>query len=87
MYRAWGLGNVGPWHLFNRAAFEELGRLGREEGIKVRGTESGSRWQGAGSWAVSKEGVVVWGGSAGSAEEGGGFEEAVRLLEERGSNE
>ena len=32
----------------------------KEDGISVRSTESGSRWQTAGNFAVDGEGIVRW---------------------------
>ena len=57
-------------------------KLGKEEGIWNRPTESGSRWQTAGSWAVDERGVVRWGAVAGRADEIPDFAEGMRALEE-----
>lgn len=57
-------------------------RLGRAEGIWNRPTESGSRWQTAGAFAVDAGGVVRWGGAAGRADEIPDFEEAVAAVQE-----
>jgi hypothetical protein len=56
-YGAWGLGTSSFWHV--------LGSIGgvsklKEEGIVVRSTESGSRWQTAGNFGVDGEGMVRW---------------------------
>ena len=56
-------------------------KLGREEGIWNRPTESGSRWQESGAFAVDGEGVIRWGGSAERADWIPVFEEGVRVLE------
>lgn len=55
-------------------------RLGRDEGIWNRPTESGSRWQRGGSWAVDGDGVVRWGGVSERADEVPSFLEAVEAL-------
>lgn len=65
---------LNPWSMWNVYV------LGREEEIWNRPTESGSRWQTAGSWAVDGEGTVRWGGVAGSADEVRDFGEAVEKL-------
>lgn len=54
--------------------------LGKGEGIWNRPTESGSRWQTAGSWAVDGEGVVRWGGLSKSADDVPTFGESVKVL-------
>lgn len=55
-------------------------RLGREEKIWNRLTESGSRWQMSGSWVVDGEGIVKGGGVARSADDIMDFEEVVKLV-------
>lgn len=55
--------------------------LGKREGIWNRPTESGTRWQMAGSWAVDGEGVVRWGGVAKAADDVPDFKQAVVVLE------
>lgn len=47
-----------------------------------RPTESGSRWQTSGSFAVDRKGVVRWGGPAGRADFIPDFEEAVKAVME-----
>lgn len=54
--------------------------VGKEDKIWNRPTESGSRWQTAGSWAVDKEGVVRWGGVSKSSDDIPDFEEAVKAV-------
>lgn len=63
-YAKWGLGVAGWTHVLDRGVFSELFRLGREENIKNRPTETGSRWQTGGAWAVDATGTVTWGGPA-----------------------
>lgn len=55
--------------------------LGSKEGIWNRPTESGSRWQTSGAYGVDGEGVVGFGGRAGSADEIPNFEEAVKAVQ------
>ncbi|MCC5758133.1 hypothetical protein, partial [Klebsiella pneumoniae] len=43
-----------PW------VFYFLYRLGKDEGVWNRPTESGSRWQTGGAFSVDKEGIVRW---------------------------
>jgi len=61
-------------------------KLGREEGIWNRPTESGSRWQISGSFAVDGEGVVRWGGAASRADDVPDFEKAVEALSSSSSS-
>lgn len=55
-------------------------KLGKGEGIWNRGTESGTRWQTSGSFAIDKEGMVRWVEVARSADEIADFEEALVAL-------
>jgi hypothetical protein len=57
-YAAWGLGTSSLWHVVG--SIPSVSRLDKEEGIKVRSTESGNRWQTAGNFAVDGEGIVKW---------------------------
>lgn len=56
-------------------------KLGKEEGIWNRPTESGSRWQTAGNFAVDEKGTVVWGQASEKADEIPDFEVAVKAVE------
>lgn len=80
-YTAWGVGVSGYGHVLSPSAMYEVWKLGSEEGIWNRPTESGSRWQ-MGAWfGVDGEGVVRWGRVAESADERPEFEEGVRAVE------
>ncbi|KAH7354596.1 hypothetical protein BKA66DRAFT_575462 [Pyrenochaeta sp. MPI-SDFR-AT-0127] len=57
-YAAWGLGTSSFWHVLG--SIPSVGKLEKEDGIKVRDTESGNRWQTAGNFAVDGEGIVQW---------------------------
>lgn len=61
-------------------------QLGKSEGIWNRPTESGTRWQTSGSWAVDGKGVVRWGGVAKSADDVPEFGEAVKALSAGGES-
>lgn len=56
-------------------------KLGHEEEIWNRPTESGNRWQTSGSWVVNGEGTVKGGGVAESADDVMDFGEAIKLVE------
>lgn len=69
LYALWGLGISNSWHVLNPWSLYSVYKLGKSEGIWNRPTESGSRWQTSGSWAVDGKGVVRWGGAAKAADE------------------
>ena len=54
-YTAWGLGVSSFGHVLSPSGLYAVWRLGREEGIWNRPTESGSRWQTAGSFGVDAD--------------------------------
>jgi hypothetical protein len=58
MYAAWGLGTSSLWHVLG--SISSVSKLEKEDGIKVRSTESGNRWQTAGNFAVDAQGTVKW---------------------------
>lgn len=62
VYSRWGLGTSGWGHVLSLQGMWSVLKLGREQGIYNRPTQSGSRWQTAGHWAIDGEGTVVWGG-------------------------
>ena len=81
LYAQWGLGVSSLWHVLSPWSMWSVYKLGKEEGIWNRPTESGSRWQMSGAFGVDKEGVVRWGGRAQQADWIPDFEEAVTVLE------
>lgn len=60
-------------------ALGQVFQLGRE-GITNRPTESGSRWQTSGTYAVGGDRRVRWGGPAARSDDVPDFEEVVRKL-------
>jgi hypothetical protein len=82
-YAKWGLGTSSAWHFLNPWALYSVYAVGKGEGIWNRPTESGSRWQTSGAWAVDTDGVVKWGGLAKAADDVPDFGEALRSLELR----
>ncbi|KAL8677486.1 MAG: hypothetical protein Q9186_006085 [Xanthomendoza sp. 1 TL-2023] len=81
IYAAWGLGVADFWHVLGPWGLWNVYKTGKEDGIWNRPTESGSRWQKSGSFAVDDKGFVRWGQPAPSADWLPDFEEAVRVLE------
>jgi len=76
-YAAWGLGPSGLLHVLNPTSLGAVSTLGKE-GIRVRSTESGSRWQTSGTYAVGGDGRVKFGGPARRADDMPDFEQFVR---------
>ena len=83
IYAAFGLGASSFWHALNPWAAYSMVQLGREKGIWNRPTESESRWQRAGSFAMSGDGRVKWAKPARTADEPPDFEKGVASLEKR----
>lgn len=79
-YGKWGLGVSSLWHTLNPWSMGNVFALGREEKIWNRPTESGSRWQTAGTFAVDEKGVVKYVQVAKAADEIGDFDRAVQSL-------
>lgn len=82
LYGTWGLGSSSFLHWMSPSSLWSAVKMGREEGIWNRPTESGSRWQMSGSWAVDGEGIAKWGGPSKRAddEDVWKFEEALKAL-------
>ncbi|OAL45105.1 hypothetical protein IQ07DRAFT_591943 [Pyrenochaeta sp. DS3sAY3a] len=77
-YAQWGLGASGFWHVLG--SIPAVSKLANEEGIHVRHTESGSRWQTAGNFAVDGQGTVKWSRKDQRADDMPDFEEGVRAV-------
>ena len=58
-------------------------RLGLDEGIWNRPTESGSRWQTAGSFAIDGSGIVRWVQVAGRADDMAELHKGVKTLQDQ----
>lgn len=58
LYAQWGLGLGNTWHISGPKVLYSVFRLGTDEGIWNRTTESGTRWQVSGAFAVDEGGVV-----------------------------
>ena len=77
-YAAWGLGTSSLWHVLG--SISSVSKLDKEEGIKVRSTESGNRWQTAGNFAVDGQGTVRWSRKDERADDMPDFKEGVDAL-------
>lgn len=82
LFARWGLGVSSFWHVLSPWSMWAVYRTGQDEGIWNKPTESGSRWQTAGSFAMDGSGTVKWGAPAQSASDTPDFEEAVKALKE-----
>lgn len=69
LYAKWGLGITSTWHAFNPMSLYKVYRLGADEGIWNRPTETGSRWQKSGAFAVDEDGIVRWLHMSGTADD------------------
>lgn len=80
IYAKWGLGTTSWSHVLSPAGLYSIWKLGQERGIWNRPTESGSRWQSGGSWAVDGRGYVRWGGPAVRVDDVIDVDEAIGAL-------
>lgn len=71
------------WHVLNPVSMWSVYKLGTSEGIWNRPTESGSRWQTSGTWAIDKEGSVRWGRVSRTADDVLDLGEGVKVLQEQ----
>ena len=80
IYAAWGLGPSSFWHVLNPMALMTVYHTGKQDGIRVRPTQSGTRWQTAGSFAVDGKGFVAWGRPSERADDVPNLEEARKAV-------
>ncbi|KAI0180891.1 hypothetical protein GGR52DRAFT_522110 [Hypoxylon sp. FL1284] len=69
LYAQWGLGVSSTWHVLSPLTLYKTLQLGKAEGIWNRPTESGTRWQTSGAFAVTPAGDVAWAKVAASADD------------------
>ena len=81
LYGQWGLGTSSLWHVLNPWSLYNVYNLGKAEKIWNKPTESGSRWQTSGSFAVLADGVVAWASVANAADEIPDFNAALKVIE------
>jgi hypothetical protein len=80
IYAQWGLGVSSAWHVLNPWSMYSVYKLGKQEGIWNKPTESGNRWQTSGSFAVDGEGIVKWSKIAKAADDIPNFKEALKSV-------
>jgi hypothetical protein len=81
IYAHWGLGASTTWHAMNPWSMWSAYRLGKDEGIWNRATESGSRWQTSGAFAIDDAGFVRWARVAPAADDIPDFKDAILALD------
>ncbi|CAI6335003.1 unnamed protein product [Periconia digitata] len=82
LYADWGLGVSSFWHVLSPSSMYSVYKLGKQEDIWNRPTESGTRWQSAGSFAVASDGTVKWSHPSASADDIPDFNNALTALNE-----
>lgn len=81
IYSQWGLGLSSYWHAIGPSTLSSAVKLGREEGIWNRTTESGTRWQTSGAFAADAGGIIRWTSVAKSADHIPDFAAAYKAVE------
>ncbi|KAI6751250.1 hypothetical protein HG530_014164 [Fusarium avenaceum] len=80
LYANWGLGISSTWHAVNPLTLWNVFSLGKNEGIWNRPTESGSRWQTSGAFAVDRDGTIRWAQVARTADDLPDLKAAITAL-------
>ena len=84
IYAQWGLGVSSTWHVLNPWSLYAVYKLGKQEDIWNKPTESGSRWQTSGSFAIDGNGVVKWVKISQAADDLPDFQEAIQAVGKSG---
>lgn len=82
LFAVYGLTASSFWAVLNPWSLSNVVNLGKQEGIWNRPTESGSRWQTAGLFAVNGGGKVVYSHPAQTADDLGDVKVAVDSTKE-----
>lgn len=85
-FSAYGLGLSSLWAVLNPSSLSAAMKMGKQEGINIRPTESGSRWQTAGMFAVDASGTVVYSHKAETSDDLGDLDAAISSLQPLKSN-
>jgi AhpC/TSA antioxidant enzyme len=80
LYARWGLGVSNTWHVLNPWSIYKSYRMAKDEKLWNKPTESGNRWQTAGTFAIDNDGVVRWVHVARSVDDIPDFKEALMAL-------
>lgn len=79
-FSAYGLGLSSLWAVLNPSSLFAAINLGKTEGYGVRPTESGSRWQEAGVFAVDANGRIAYSHRAQTSDDLGDLAQALRSV-------
>lgn len=79
-FAQYGLGASSFWAVLNPWSMGAVFTLSKEENLNVRPTESGSRWQTAGLFAVDGKGTVVYSHKANTSDDLGDLSAALDSL-------
>jgi len=79
-FAQYGLGASSFWAVLNPWSMTSVFTLGKQENIWNRPTESGSRWQTAGLFAVDGAGKIVYSCRANAADDLGDLSAAVKAV-------
>lgn len=80
IYGQYGLGVASFWHVLNPWSLGAVFTMAREEKIANRPTESGTRWQTSGVYAVDASGVVKYSHPSATTDDLGDLEAAVKSI-------
>ncbi|KAF3059693.1 putative alkyl hydroperoxide reductase subunit c thiol specific antioxidant protein [Daldinia childiae] len=80
LYAHWGLGIGTTWQIMGPMSLYKTFRLGKDENIWNRATESGNRWQTSGAFALDQDGMVKYSRVAASSSELPDLEAALTSL-------
>jgi hypothetical protein len=80
IYGQYGLGVASFWHVLNPWSLGAVFTMAKEEKIKNRPTESGTRWQTSGVYAVDSSGVVRYSHPSATTDDLGDLEAAVQSV-------
>lgn len=76
----YGLGYSSIWAVLNPWSLSNAMSIGKTEGINIRPTESGSRWQTAGLFAVDRQGKVTYSYPAKTSDDLGDLDVAIKSI-------
>jgi hypothetical protein len=81
IYAQYGLGIASWWHVLNPWSLGAAFTLARQEKIQNRPTESGTRWQTSGVYAIDSSGLVKYSHPSQTADDLGDVDAAVKAVQ------
>jgi hypothetical protein len=81
IYAQYGLGIASWWHVLNPWSLGAVITLARQDKIKNRPTESGTRWQTSGVFAVDSSGIVKYSHPSRTTDDLGDLDAAVKAVQ------